>query len=127
MKRRQFLPGVEHLSRAIFFMLAALVGFCIWLWLLMRTGLIKSDTSNTVFAALLLAPLLPIAAFDLWMRITWEPELPTLYPPPPNLLERLLQREYGLYWFPIVICLHLWVWTVGLFGLIGFTWLRNIS
>lgn len=60
-------------------MLAALVFYCIWLWLLMRSGLIVSDTSNPVAAALLLAPLLPVAAFDLWLRITWELELPTLY------------------------------------------------
>lgn len=127
MKRLQFFPGVGHTSRSIFFMLATLVGYCIWLWLLMRTGVIESDTSNPIAAALLLAPLLPVAVFDLWLRLSWEPELPTLYPPPPSLFERLLHRKYGLYWFPVLICLPLWVWAAGLFSLIGFTWLKNIS
>lgn len=78
MNKRPFLPGAEHRSRSIFFMLAALVGYCIWLWLLVRMGMVESDTSNLVSAALLLAPLLPITAFDLWLRLTWEPRLPML-------------------------------------------------
>lgn len=125
MKPRQLFPGISHGIRAIFFMLVALVGYCIWLWLLMRMGLIESNTPNAVAATLLLAPLLPVALFDLWLRITWEPELPTLYPPPPTLTERLLQREYGLYWFPALICLPLWVWTAGLYGLTVFSWLKD--
>jgi len=125
MKRRQFLPGVGHTSRAIFFMLAALVGYGAWLSILTGTGLVDNGTSTPVFAALLLAPLLPIAIFDLWLRITWEPELPTLYPPPPSLFERLLQREYGLYWFPVMISLPLWVWATGLYGVVIFSWLKD--
>ena len=125
MKRRPFLPGVGHTTRAIFFMLIALLGFGLWLSILTWAGLIESNTSNTVAAALLLAPLLPIAVFDLWLRLTWEPELPTLYPPPPSLIQRLLQRKYGLFWFPVLICLPLWVWTAGLYGLVIFTWLKD--
>ncbi len=97
MKRRPFLPGVSPATRAIFFMLEALLGYGVWLSLLTWAGLIDTNTSTPVAAALLLAPLLPIALFDLWLRITWEPELPTLYPPPPSLSDRLLHRIYGLY------------------------------
>lgn len=125
MRRRPFLPGVSPATRAIFFMLMALLGYGLWLTLLVRTGRIGSDTPNNAAAALLLAPLLPVALFDLWLRITWEPELPTLYPPPPSLLERLLHRKYGLYWFPVLICLPLWVWVTGLYGVVVFTWLKD--
>lgn len=125
MKRRPFLPGVSPATRAIFFMLAALLGYGLWLVLLVRSGSIASDTSNPVAAALLLVPLLPIALFDLWLRVTWEPALPVLAPPPPGLTERLLQTEYGLYWFPVLIRLPLWLWTVVLYGWVLFTWLKG--
>lgn len=108
-------------------MLAAMVGYCIWLWLLTLTGVVESGTSSTVAATLLFLPLLPVAAFDLWLRLTWEQEYPALYPSPPTLTERLFQRKYGLYWFPILICLPLWVWAAGYIGLAVFTWLKGLS
>ncbi|MDP1613789.1 MAG: hypothetical protein Q8M11_22230 [Sulfuritalea sp.] len=114
--RYKFLAGVGHQSRAIIVMVGALVFYCVWLWLLTQTGVIDGTTSSYGFGLLLLLPLLPIAAIDLWLRLTWEPELPTLYPPPPTHAERLLQREYGLYWFPVLICIPLWMWFAGLTG-----------
>lgn len=114
MNKRRFLPGVGHCSRAIFFMLAVWVFYCFYFWLLSWSGVINNTLPAPAFTALLLLPLLPVAAFDLWLRITWEPEFPALHPPPPTLTERLLQREYGLYWFPIVICPPLWVWVTAI-------------
>lgn len=101
-------------------MIGALVGYCLWLWLALNTGIVNNDTSSEMGAALLLLPLVPIALFDLWLRLSWQQEVPTLYPPPPTLPERLLQAEYGLCWFPVLIMIPLWLWSAGLIG--GITW-----
>jgi hypothetical protein len=111
-----FLPGIGHRSRAIFFMMGLLVFYCLWLWLLLALGLVGNETSPRFAALLLLLPLLPVAGVDLWMRITWRQEIVTLYPPPPTRLARLLGKEYGLYWFPVLICIPLWIWSVVLLG-----------
>lgn len=123
--RRPFLAGVSHPARAVFFMVGVLVFYGFWLWLLMALGMVNSASASAFVAALLLAPLLPVAAFDIWLRLTWQPEMPTLYPPPPGLRQRLLEREYGLYWFPALICIPLWLWGGGLIGWIVFAWSRS--
>ncbi|MDH4331444.1 MAG: hypothetical protein OEV89_02580 [Desulfobulbaceae bacterium] len=120
MKRRQFLPGVGHCSRAIFFMLGLLVFYGFWLGLLLWTGIVASATPKVFVATLLLLPLLPVGAFDLWLRLTWEADIITIHPPPPRLLGRLLQRKYGLYWFPVGICLPLWLLATCLIGMFIF-------
>jgi len=117
MTRCRFLPGVGHFSRAIFFMLGLLVFYCLWLGVLIWAGIVESATPNFFVAILLLLPLLPVGAFDLWLRLTWEADIITINPPPPKPLVRLLQREYGLYWFPVVICLPLWLWATCLVGM----------
>lgn len=112
----RFLAGVGHLRRTIIFMLGLIVFYCLWLWLLVSIGLLESSTPDTLAAVLLLAPLPPAAVFDFWLRIGWKPDFPTLYPPPPTPMQRLLAREYGLYWFPVLICIPLWMWIAGLIG-----------
>lgn len=104
-------------------MIGALVLYCFWLWLLLNVGMIRDDTSSVTSAVLLLLPLLPVAAFDLWLRISWQQEIPTLIPPPPTALEKLLYPEYGLFWFPVLIMIPLWLWSVGLTGAIVWYWL----
>lgn len=104
-------------------MIGALVFYCLWLWLGLTTGVVGNDTSTVLAAVLLLLPLVPIALFDLWLRLSWQQETPTLYPPPPTRLQRLLQAEYGLFWFPVLIMIPLWLWSVGLIGGIVCFWL----
>lgn len=123
--KSKFLVGVGHQSRAIIFMVGSLVFYCFWLWLLMALGIISNETSTYFAAFLLLIPLMPVAGFDLWMRITWQQEQPTLYPPPPKLSERLLEREYGLYWFPVIICIPLWIWGTALAGWVLSEWIKT--
>jgi hypothetical protein len=118
------LAAIPHRSRAIFFMVGALVFYCLWLWLLLNAKVISADTSATSAALLLLAPLIPVAIIDLTMRLAWQQEFPTLYPPPPKVWEKLIQREYGLYWFPVLICVPLWLWVVGLLGWIALSALQ---
>jgi hypothetical protein len=125
MNKRPFLDGVGHQSRALFFMLGALVFYCLWLWFLTVFGVVNSESSNTFVATLLLLPLAPVAAFDLRLRLTWQPDIPTLYPLPPTRLQRLFEVQYGLYWFPWLICIPLWVWGSGLIGWILFDWIAS--
>ncbi len=114
--KNRFLAGVGHPLRALIFMVGTLVLYCFWLWLLGALGLLTRDTPTGIATFLLVLPVFPVAGFDLWLRITWTPEQPTLHPPPPGLRERLLQRAYGLYWFPVVICIPLWLWGAALLG-----------
>lgn len=118
-KSRRFLPGVGSTTRSLIFMVGFLAVYAFWLWLLVTLGFGGKETGPTLDAVLLLLPLLPVAGFDLWLRYSWQQETPTLYPPPPTLRERLLQRAYGLSWFPWVICVPLWVWVAGLLVWIG--------
>ena len=97
-------------------MLGLLVLYCVWLWLLGLFGLIGQDSSAAYAASLLLLPLVPISLFDLWLRLSWQQETPTLYPPPPTLWAKLFYPEYGLFWFPVLIMIPLWVWGAGLIG-----------
>jgi hypothetical protein len=121
MNRYRFLPGVGHCPRTIFFMLGVLILYCLWLVLLSWTGIVEQGMSNSLAAPLLLLPMLPVGAFDLWLRLTWEAEISIItQPPPPKLVARLLQREYGLYWFPVLICPPLWLWAIGLIGMTTF-------
>jgi hypothetical protein len=103
--------------------MGGLVFYCFWLWFGLNTGIVASETSPAISAALLLLPLIPVAVFDLWLRLSWRQESPTLYPPPPTLLERLLQAEYGLFWFPVLIMIPLWLWSTALIGGITCYWL----
>lgn len=121
----RYLHGIGHRSRAVFFMLGALVFYCLWLWLLLRVGAVDNATPAPVVATLLLAPLVPVAVIDLRMRLSWQQQYPTVYPPPPTMAERLLERPYGLYWWPVLICVPVWIWAVGLIGWIGWAWLRQ--
>lgn len=105
-------------------MVGLLVLYCIWLWLLGVFGLIDKDSSAAYVAGLLLIPLIPISLFDLWLRLSWQQETPSIHPPPPNLLEKLFYPEYGLYWFPVLIKVPLWVWAKGLIGWSVVLWLR---
>lgn len=120
----KYLAGISHQARAVFFMIGALVFYGLWLWLLLKIGAVTSDTSVTTAALLLMAPLIPVALIDLKMRIAWQQEFPTLYPPPPKFWEKLVYREYGLYWFPVLLCVPLWLWVVGLFAWIAVSALR---
>ncbi|PKN23550.1 MAG: hypothetical protein CVU68_00585 [Deltaproteobacteria bacterium HGW-Deltaproteobacteria-3] len=97
-------------------MLGLLVFYGFWLGLLTWIGIVESATPK-FFAAILLLPLLPVGAFDLWLRLTWEADIITIYPQPPKPIARLLQREYGLYWFPAGVCPPLWLWATGLIGM----------
>ena len=108
--------ALGHVSRAVFFFIGFLVVFCLWLALLLQLGAIRQDMSTSVAALYLLAPLVPAALFDLWLRISWSPKLAIQYPPPPeaSLSARLLCREYGLYWPPILICPPIWLSVVSL-------------
>jgi len=83
--QNKFLAGVDHRSRAIFFMLGVLVFYCFWFWLLLALGLVSKQTTPHLVAFWLLLPLIPVGGFDLWMRITWRQVQATLYPPPPWL------------------------------------------
>lgn len=123
MAKTPFLAGVHHQARAIIFMVGALVFYCFWLWLWLTLGVVSDDTSSQTFAFLLLLPLLPVAGFDLRLRLSWTQATPSLYPRPPSLRQRLLEPPYGLYWFPVLICVPLWVWTGGLLGWILYTWI----
>jgi hypothetical protein len=122
MNRNAFLSGVGHQARAVFFMVGALVFYCFWLSLITWLGWVSNEMSSQAFAALLLAPFLPVCAFDLWLRIGWAPGSC-----PPSLRQKLLQREYGLCWFPVLICISLWVWGSGLTGLAVWTWLKDVA
>lgn len=124
MKPLRILHHVHHQTRSIFVMVGLLVLYCLWLWLLGIFGWMKNDSSMTHAASLLLAPLIPVSIVDLWMRISWQRETPLIYPPPPRMLEKLLYPEYGLYWFPVLIMLPLWVWGTGLIGWVVVLWLR---
>lgn len=123
MKPLRFLPYVHHQTRALIVMVGLLVLYCAWLWLLDSLGMIGRDSSSSWIATLLLLPLIPVAIFDLWLRLSWQQETPTLYPPPPTRLQRLLQAEYGLFWFPVFIMIPLWLWSIGLLGAIVGYWL----
>lgn len=105
-------------------MLGLLVLYCVWLWLLGVFGLIDKDSSVAYVASLLLVPMVPISLFDLWLRVSWQQETPTIHPPPPNLLEKLFYPEYGLFWFPGLIMIPLWVWGTGLIGWSVALWLK---
>lgn len=67
MKRRPFLPGVSPATRAILFMLAASLGYVLWLALLVRTGLIESDTPRF------------LRVFELAMASARGDELPAVF------------------------------------------------
>jgi len=86
-------------------------------WKTKNRGKLNSDASSV--ALQLLAPMIPVAIIDLKMRLAWQQECPTLYPPPPKTWEKLVYREYGLYWFPWLICVPLWLWVVGLLAWIA--------
>lgn len=124
MKPLRFLDYVHHQTRAFVVMLGLLVLYCIWLWLLSVFGLIDKDSSVAYVASLLLIPLVPISLLDLWLRLSWQQETPSIHPPPPNLLEKLLYPEYGLFWFPVLIMIPLWVWGTGLIGWSVVLWLQ---
>ena len=123
MSKRPFLDGVGHEFRALIFMVGALVFYCIWLWFLTVFGIVNSKSSNTFVATLLLLPLIPVAAFDYWLRLSWQQEIPTQHPPPPTRLQRLFEAEYGLYWFPWLIRIPLWAWGTCLIGWVLFDWI----
>lgn len=121
---RSFLPGISHPVRSVFFMAGAVGVYCLWLWLLTALEIMTKETPGRVATALFLAPFVPIGVFDLWLRLSWRQETPTLYPPPPGLRRRLLEREYGLYWFPVLICVPLWLWCGGLIGWSLYIWIQ---
>jgi hypothetical protein len=119
------LPIVSHRSRAIFFMVGALVFYCFWLWLLSALGWVSKATTHRLVVFWLLLPLIPVGGFDVWMRITWRQAQVTLYPSPPALLARLLERAYGLYWFPVIICIPLWIWSAVMTGWVLSEWVKS--
>lgn len=123
MKPLRFLNYVHHQARSLIVMAGLLVLYCLWFWLLSVFGWIDSDSSARWVGFLLLVPLLPVALFDLWLRLSWQPETPRLYPPPPSLLEKLFYPEYGLFWFPVLIMIPLWVWGSGLIGWSLYLWM----
>jgi len=124
MKPLRFLDYVHHQTRAFVVMFGLLALYCLWLWLLSVLGLIDNDSSTAYVASLLLVPLAPISLFDLWLRISWQQETPTIHPPPPSFLEKLFYPEYGLFWFPVLIMIPLWVWGTGLIGWSVVLWLK---
>lgn len=105
-------------------MLGMVAIYCLWLWLLSILGIVDNDSSTTRVATLLLVPLVPISLFDLWLRLSWQQETPTLYPPPPSMWAKLFYPEYGLFWFPVLIMIPLWVWGTGLIGWVIAFWLN---
>jgi hypothetical protein len=107
---------IDHQLRAIIFMIGALIFYLLWLWFVPFLGIHLDKARPYVTAAVFLAPLVPVAVIDLYVRLRWKQEMPTLAPPPPKAWEKLLRREYGLYWFPGLICVPLWIWVVGLLG-----------
>lgn len=115
MPRLHFLPGLHYQLRSLFAMLLFLLAYCLWLWLL---DLLAADTTPDGHVAQLLLPLVPVSLFDIGLRLSWEPQTPRLKPPPPAPLARLFLPECGLFWFPMLIMIPLWVWG---FGLIGWT------
>lgn len=123
MKPLRILPQVHHQTRSIFVMAGLLVLYCLWLWVLIRWGWMEKDASGVRAASLLVVPLVPVSIVDLWMRSSWQQETPTLYPPP-RLLEKLLYPEYGLFWFPVLIMIPMWVWGAGLMGWSVVLWLN---
>jgi hypothetical protein len=116
------LRALTPFSRALFFFIGALVGMCIWIALLLQFGLVRQGTSPTAAALWLLAPLVPVGAFDFWLRLSWHPKAVHQFPPPAaaSLSERLLYREYGLFWPPVLICPPLWLTIV--FLLVYLAW-----
>lgn len=123
MKPFRLLPYLHYQTRNIFVMLGLLVLYCLWLWVLGLAGLIVEGSSASYVATLLLLPLVPASLFDLWLRLSWRQETPTIHPPPPGLLEKLFYPEYGLFWFPVLIMCPLWVWGTGLIGWVVVLWL----
>jgi hypothetical protein len=103
--------ALSHASRAVFFFIGFLVIFCFWLALLLKVGAVHQETRSSVAALYLLAPLVPAALFDLWLRISWHPRHANQYPPPPaaSLWARLLCRDYGVFWPPVLICPPIWL------------------
>ncbi len=118
-----YLHGINHFQRTIFVMLAAVLVYCLWLWALMAAGALDNKISGPMAAAVFLLPLVPLAVIDLVMRLSWRPDRVRVHPPLPSMTDRLLHRDYGLYWWPGLICIPLWLWAIGVFGFIGWAWL----
>jgi hypothetical protein len=52
-----------------------------------------------------------IGAFDFWLRLSWHPKVIYQFPlsASASLTGRMLYREYGLFWPPVLICPPLWL------------------
>lgn len=102
--------AISHCRRSIFLMVIVLMSYSLWLPVLMR---LPKETPMPIHVIMLFFPFFPASLFDIVLRLSWVNPYPDCsYPPPPTLLKRLLGREYGIYWFPVVLCFPFWLWYV---------------
>ena len=71
--------------------------------------------ADALWVVALLLPTLLFGAFDLYKRLKQRAE------PPIGLAARLLQRQYGYYFLPFVMCIPMWLWAAALLVLPGYT------